>query len=51
MTKAGEAVTGGFPVRADATVVRHPDRYMDEDGQDMWDRVRALLSDEMEAAA
>ena len=51
MTGAGEAVTGGFPVRTDATVVRYPDRYMDEGGQDMWDRVMALLSDEVKEAA
>ena len=51
MTGAGEAVTGGFPVRTDATVVRFPDRYMDEGGQAMWDRVMALLSDEVREAA
>jgi DNA polymerase I-like protein with 3'-5' exonuclease and polymerase domains len=51
MTKAGEAVTGGFPVRTDATIVRFPDRYMDEGGQGMWDRVMALLSDEVREAA
>jgi DNA polymerase I len=51
MSGAGEAVTGGFPVRTDATVVRFPDRYMDEGGQDMWDRVMALLSDEVREAA
>ena len=51
MTEAGRAVTGGFPVRTDATVVRFPDRYMDEGGQDMWDRVMALLSDEVREAA
>lgn len=43
MTKAGEAVAGGFPVRTDATVVRYPNRYMDEGGRAMWDRVTALL--------
>jgi Domain of unknown function (DUF4158) len=51
MTGAGEAVTGGFPVRTDATIVRFPDRYMDEGGQDMWDRVMALLPDEVREAA
>ncbi|MGU3664932.1 DNA polymerase [Methylobacterium sp. A49B] len=45
MTEAGRAVTGGFPVRTDATIVRYPDRYMDG-GQAMWDRVMALLSNE-----
>src|SRR4051794_11627151 len=51
MTKAGEAVTGGFPVRTDATVVRFPDRYMDEGGQAMWDRVMALLLNQTREAA
>ena len=43
MAKAGEAVTGGFPVRTEATIVRFPDRYMDEGGREMWERVVALL--------
>src|SRR5687768_5591556 len=34
MTEAGRVVTGGFPVRTEATVVRFPDRYMDEGGRD-----------------
>jgi hypothetical protein len=51
MTEAGRAVTGGFPVRTDASVVRFPDRYMDEGGQAMWERVKALLSTGHEAAA
>lgn len=51
MTQAGEAVTGGFPVRTDATVVRYPDRYMDEGGRAMWDRVMALLSEQAREAA
>jgi DNA polymerase I-like protein with 3'-5' exonuclease and polymerase domains len=46
MTKAGEAVTGGFPVRTDATLVRYPDRYMDEGGQAMWERITMLLPGE-----
>ncbi|QGY03621.1 DNA polymerase I [Methylobacterium mesophilicum SR1.6/6] len=43
MTEAGRAVTGGFPVRTDVKIVRYPDRYMDDGGQAMWDRVMALL--------
>ena len=50
MTKAGEAVTGGFPVRTDATVVRFPDRYMDEGGREMWERIMTLLPSEGSAA-
>lgn len=49
MTKAGCAVTGGFPVRTDATIVRYPDRYGDG-GEAMWDRIMALLPDEAEVA-
>ena len=49
MTRAGCAVTGGFPVRTDVTIVRYPDRYGDG-GEAMWDRVMALLPDEAEAA-
>jgi hypothetical protein len=49
MTKAGRAVTGGLDIRTDATVVRWPDRYMDERGQAMWDRVVALL-DQLDAS-
>jgi hypothetical protein len=43
MTRAGAAVTGGLPVRTDAEVVRWPDRYMDERGVGMWNRVMGLL--------
>src|SRR4051812_44280038 len=51
MTKAGEAVTGGFPVRTDATAMRFPNRYMDEGGRAMWGRVMPLLSSEEGLAA
>jgi DNA polymerase I-like protein with 3'-5' exonuclease and polymerase domains len=51
MKKAGEAVTGGFPVRTDATIVRYPGRYMDEGGRAMWERVMALLPSAEELAA
>jgi hypothetical protein len=43
MAQAGRTVTGGFEVRTDAEVVRFPDRYMDERGEAMWNRVQALL--------
>jgi len=33
------------PFRSEATVVRWPDRYMHEEGQQMWDRVVAILGD------
>ena len=49
MTEAGRIVLDGFPVRTDADVVRHPDRYMDNRGLDMWRMVIQLL-DSMDAS-
>jgi hypothetical protein len=43
MREASELVLPGFPLRTDAKVVRHPDRYMDERGRKMWETVSALL--------
>jgi DNA polymerase I len=51
MTKAGIAVTGGLDIRTDAEVVRWPDRYADERGRVMWQKVMSLLSTSSEAAA
>lgn len=42
MGQAGEAVTGGVRIRADAKVIRFPDRYMDEGGSKMWNLVVSL---------
>jgi len=50
MEKAGEYVAG-IPIRTDAKVVPWPDRYMDERGQAMWNRLMALLDDAQKAAA
>jgi hypothetical protein len=36
-------VLGGFPLRTDAKVVLHPDRYMDPRGRKMWETVMGLL--------
>jgi hypothetical protein len=44
MREASELVLPGFPLRTDAKVVRHPDRYSDERGRRMWDTVWALLN-------
>jgi DNA polymerase-1 len=49
MGEASRVVLDGFELGTDATVVRYPDRYMDERGKTMWDKVMALL-DEAEAA-
>ncbi|MBV8095530.1 MAG: hypothetical protein JOY71_23320 [Acetobacteraceae bacterium] len=51
MTKAGQAITGGMPIRTDAEVVRWPDRYMDERGAGMWQRVTRLLESNEEQRA
>ena len=50
MTDAGRAVTGSLDIRTEARVVRWPDRYMSEGGEQMWLRVMALL-DRIEAAS
>ena len=51
MKKAGRAVTGGLDIRTDAEIVRWPDRYMDERGREMWQKVMSLLSTSSKAAA
>jgi hypothetical protein len=45
MREASELVLPGFPLRTDAKVVRHPDRYTDERGRRMWETVWGLLDD------
>jgi len=45
MSEASEAVLGdGKVCRVDADIVRYPDRYMDEHGQEMWDQIMGLLA-------
>ena len=51
MTKAGRAVTGGLDIRTDAEIVRWPDRYTDERGRVMWEKVMSLLSTSSGVAA
>jgi hypothetical protein len=43
MREASVAVLDGFPLRTEAKIVRYPERYMDERGQQMWDTVQELL--------
>lgn len=50
MAEASAAVLGGFELRTDAKVVRHPDRYQDKRGRRMWQTVLDLVG-EAEAAA
>ena len=45
MAEASEAVLGDRKIcRVDADIVRYPDRYMDEHGQEMWDQIMGLLA-------
>ena len=48
MRDASRVVLDGFELGSDAEIVRYPDRYMDGRGQEMWDKVMALL-DELES--
>jgi DNA polymerase I len=45
MAEASAIILGGFKLNTDADVVRHPDRYKDEGGQSMWDRVNRILAE------
>jgi hypothetical protein len=45
MGEASELVLPGFPLRTDAKIVRHPDRYMDDRGRGMWETVCRLLAE------
>ena len=49
MRDASTVILGGFELRSDAYVIRHPNRYMDERGEVMWDRIMRIL-DESERA-
>ncbi len=46
MREAGRIVLDGFDLESDAKIIRHPERYMDDDrGREMWDRVFRLASE------
>ena len=46
MREAARIVLAGFELESDAKIVRHPDRYMDDDrGHEMWQRVLTLATD------
>jgi DNA polymerase I-like protein with 3'-5' exonuclease and polymerase domains len=51
MAEASRIVLGGFELGTDAHVVRHPDRYMDERGATMWDRVMKLIHEQERTTA
>jgi DNA polymerase I-like protein with 3'-5' exonuclease and polymerase domains len=51
MAEASRLVLNGFELETDVTVVRYPDRYMDEDrGAVMWGQVMGLLAKRRAAA-
>ena len=45
MAEASRIVLDGFELGTDVHVVRYPDRYMDERGAVMWERVTRLIAD------
>ena len=47
MREASRIVLAGFELGTDAQVWRYPDRFMDERGKDMWDRVMVLISEQL----
>jgi DNA polymerase-1 len=51
MAEASRIVLGGFELGTDAQIVRYPDRYMDERGAVMWDRVMKLIDGQQLEAA
>jgi hypothetical protein len=51
MRQASEIVLSGFPLRTDAKVVRHPDRYADDRGARVWELVTGIVADIRESEA
>jgi DNA polymerase-1 len=45
MAEASRIVLDGFELGTDAKVITYPDRYMDERGVVMWDRVMKLIGE------
>lgn len=43
MAKASEKVLNGFVLRSEVEIVKYPDRYMDNGGEEMWDRILGIL--------
>ena len=48
MREASCIVLNGFELNTDAKIVHHPDRYMDERGTVMWDRVMKLIKEQQQ---
>jgi DNA polymerase I len=51
MREASRIVLDGFELGTDVAIVRHPDRYADERGNTMWDRVMKLINEQQQGAA
>ena len=45
MAEASELVLPNFPLRSEAVIVRHPNRYSDVRGVGMWNTVMAILAE------
>lgn len=45
MSDASAAVLGGFRLRSDVKVIRHPDHYEDERGLEMWTTVWKIIAE------
>jgi hypothetical protein len=45
MIEASRIVLDGFELRTDVETVRYPDRYVDERGVIMWDKVMAFIDE------
>jgi DNA polymerase I len=43
-TAASKTVLDGFELKSDCVITRYPRRYFEEDGKEMWDRVRNLIA-------
>jgi hypothetical protein len=43
--RASEIVLGGFALDSDCKIVRYPDVYQDDDGEEMWARLLQTLDD------
>jgi hypothetical protein len=51
MAEASRIVLNGHELRTDVHVVRYPDRYMDDRGVVMWDRVQDLIAKRRQVVA
>jgi DNA polymerase I len=51
MAEASRLVLDGFELGTDAKIVHYPDRYMDERGAVMWDRVMKLIHEQQQRTA